>query len=319
VRIDWHKRLGGQKLSRIFENFDSEAKALWGNNIVDLRHTLHKRDLFTKEKLGAILDAIPEGHMAINTMGRAGHDTRTWSYCQRGDLSGVQLIDAVQQGRIWINAPKIQNVSKEFADLLEDMFGEIETHVPDFGVYRKSIGLLVSSPNAQVFYHADVPGQSLWQISGEKRIYIYPNHEPFLKATALENIIRRTTEEEVDYQPWFDKYAQVIDLKPGDMAHWPLNGPHRVENKDCLNISLTTEHWTPEIRRHYAVRFGNGVLRQFGWKPKSTDLYGPTAWAKFGLTAAWRLSGQQERQAFRPQMRFKLDTAEPGLLVPLVA
>lgn len=304
-------------MSRIFENFDPESQALWGDNIVKLRHTLHERDLFTDARLGAILDAIPEGRMAINTMGRKGHDAATWSYCQRGDLSGTQLIDATSQGRIWINVTKIQDIVPEFADLLDEVFAEIDENVPGLGVFRKSMGLLISSPNAQVFYHADVPGQALWQIRGQKRIWIYPNHEPFLKRPALEGIIRGTTEEEIQYQPWFDKHAEVVTLKPGDMAHWPLNGPHRVENEDCLNISITTEHWTPEIRRHFAVHYGNGILRQFGWKPRSTDLYGPNAWAKIGLTAAWRLSGQQKRQSFKRQMRFKLDSSAPGLLVPI--
>jgi hypothetical protein len=301
----------------IFENFDAEAEALWGNNTLKLRHTLHERPLFTDENLGRVLDAIPEHRMAINTMGREGHDTRTWSYCQRGDLSGEQLISAVQQGRIWINVTKIHETVPEFADLLEEMFAEIEGHVPDLGVFRKSMGLLISSPNAQVFYHADVPGQALWQIRGEKRIWIYPNHAPFLRGRDLENIIRGTTEEEVRYEPWFDKHAQVVDLAPGDMAHWPLNGPHRVENRDCLNISITSEHWTPEIRRHFAVQYGNGIMRQFGMTPKSNDLYGPNAWAKIAMTAAWRLSGQQKRQAYKRTMRFKLDTQAPGLLVPL--
>jgi hypothetical protein len=307
----------GNSMSGIFENFDSESTALWGENIVRLRHTLHQRDLFTDEKLGAILDAIPEGRMAINTMGRKGHDAASWSYCQRGDLSGTQLIEATSQGRIWINVTKIQDIVPEFSDLLDEVFAEIDENVPGLGIFRKSMGLLISSPNAQVFYHADVPGQALWQIRGEKRIWIYPNHEPFLKRPALEGIIRGTTEEEIQYEPWFDKHAEVVTLKPGDMAHWPLNGPHRVENKDCLNISITTEHWTPEIRRHFAVHYGNGILRQFGWQPKSTDLYGPNAWAKIGLTAAWRLTGQQKRQAFKRQMRYKLDSTAPGLLVPL--
>lgn len=304
-------------MSGIFENFDTEAQALWGNSIVKLRHKLHERDLFTDDKLGAMLDAIPEGRMAINTMGRKGHDVSTWSYCQRGDLSGKQLIDATGQGRIWINVIKIQETVPEFAALLDEVFAEIDENVPGLGVFRKSMGLLISSPGAQVFYHADVPGQALWQIRGEKRIWIYPNHAPFLKRPALEGIIRGTTEEEIHYEPWFDKYAEVVTLKPGDMAHWPLNGPHRVENADCLNISITTEHWTPEIRRHFAVHYGNGILRQFGWKPKSTDLYGPNAWAKIGLTAAWRLSGQQKRQSYKRQMRFKLDSNAPGLLVPI--
>lgn len=303
----------------IFESFAPEAAALWGNHVVALRHRLHERAQFGDDRLGRLLDAIPDDRMAINTMGRDGHDASTWSYCQRGDLSGAQMIEAVRQGRIWINVTKINESAPEFAELLDEIFDAIGVHLPDLRLLRKSMGLLISSPKAQVFYHCDVPGQALWQIRGEKRIYIYPNRAPFLKREDLENIIRGKTEEEIAYEPWFDRHAQIIDLGPGDMVHWPLNGPHRVENGDCLNISITTEHWTPQIRRHFAVHYGNGILRQLGWTPKSVDPYGPCAWSKFALTAAWRLSGQQKREAYRRTIRFRLDSTAPGLLVPLDA
>lgn len=301
----------------IFQSFDEQAKALWGAGVVKLRHNLHEREMFSNEALARMLDAIPENEMAINTMGREGHDVRTWAYCQRGELSGGELIDAVARGRIWINITKIDQKAPEYAALLDEMFREIGVAAPHLDVYRRSLGLLVSSPGAQVFYHADVPGQALWQIRGEKRIWIYPNGGPFLRRPDLENIIRGVTEEEIPYEPWFDAHAQVVDLAPGDMVHWPLNGPHRVENRDCLNVSVTTEHWTPEIRRHFAVHYGNGILRQFGYAPKSTDLYGPNAWAKFALTLAWRLSGQQKRQSYKRSTRFRLDASFPGLLRPL--
>ncbi|WP_099866407.1 cupin-like domain-containing protein [Pararhizobium haloflavum] len=301
----------------IFSDFDAVARALWGHHDVKLRHRLHERSLFSDAALGRILDAIPPGQMAINTMGRTGHDVRSWSYCERGDMSGEELIKAVNAGRIWINVTKANEIVPEFGALLSEMFGEIEANVPDLDVIRKSMGLLISSPNAQVFYHADVPGQSLWQIRGEKRIYIYPNREPFLRPADLENIIRGRTEEEVPYHAWFDRHAAVHDLAPGDMLHWPLNGPHRVENKDCLNISITTEHWTPEIRRHFGVQYGNGILRSAGLAPRSASVHGAAAYAKCALAVGWRLSGQQKRQSFRRTMKYRLDSREPGYLVPI--
>ncbi len=84
-----------------------------------------------------------------------------------------------------------------------------------------------------------------------------------------------------------------------------------------MNISITTEHWTPEIRRHFAVQYGNGILRRSAGRRSPRTSTGRPAWAKFGLTAAWRLSGQQKRQSFKRQMRFKLDSNAPELLVPL--
>ena len=163
----------------VFENFDHEARALWGNHIVKLKHRLHERALFSDQKLGAILDQIPEHRMAINTMGAGTHDAGSWSYCKRGDLSGTQLIDAVQQGRIWINVTKIADFVPEFADLMDEMFAEIEGNVEDLNVFRKSMGLLISSPNAQVFYHADVPGRRCGRSGAKSASGSIPTPNPF--------------------------------------------------------------------------------------------------------------------------------------------
>jgi hypothetical protein len=302
----------------IFENFDAEAGALWGHNLVRLRHRLHSDLAFSDERLGAFLDNIPDDQFTLTTMGE-GHDRRSWAHCTRGDLTGAELIRAVSQGRIWINISSINRLSDTFDDMLSRMFSEIKVHARDLDIVKASMGLLVSSPNARVFYHIDVPGQSLWQIRGEKRLYVYPNTRPFLDPADLENVVRRRQEEELHYEPWFDKHATIVDLKAGDMVHWPLNGPHRVENGNCLNISLTTEHWTPAINRHINVQYGNGILRDAGIPPRNAALYGPSALFKAGLSKAWWLSGQQKRQRFRPTLKYRLDSRTPGLLVPIDA
>ena len=75
-----------------------------------------------------------------------------------------------------------------------------------------------------------MPGQWLIQISGRKRVYVYPNTPPFLKPQDLEDIALLNREVDLPYAPWYDAHAQVFDLEPGQMLSWPLNAPHRVEN-----------------------------------------------------------------------------------------
>ena len=94
-----------------------------------------------------------------------------------------------------------------------------------------------------------------------KRVYVYPPVAPFLTPEQIERIILTGVEVGVDYVPWYDDYAVVADLGPGEMMHWPLHSPHRVDNHDCLNVSLTTEYWTDPIRRMVRMKSGNAVLR----------------------------------------------------------
>jgi hypothetical protein len=65
------------------------------------------------------------------------------------------------------------------------------------------------------------------------------------------------------------------------MLHWALNGPHRVANYDTLSVSITTEHWTPQVRRSYAMNYGNGLLRREAhWRPRSRSLDGTAFWSQ---------------------------------------
>jgi hypothetical protein len=253
-------------------------------------------------------------------MAEDGHRLESWSYCDRADLPGRVILETVKTGRLWVNMRKINEAHPRYAQLLEAIYTELQDYMPDFATFKRTCGLLISSPKAQVFYHADVPGQTLWQLRGRKRLHLYPGDAPFLKPENLENIIRGVTEEEIPYEPWFEDYATGYDLDPGDMLHWGLNRPHRVNNYDCLNVSITTEHWTPAIRRSFAMNYGNGILRQsLGWAPRSRALDGPAFWTKVGLTAAWRLSGQQKRQSFKRRNRYRIAPGAPGGVVEIGA
>ena len=96
----------------------------------------------------------------------------------------------------------------------------------------------------------------------------------------------------MDYAPWYDEHAAVVDLNPGEMLHWPLNSPHRVDNHDCLNVSMTTEYWTDPIRRNVMMNCGNAVLRhKLGITPRSHSL------ERAGLLAQGSAAGR--RQALR--------------------
>jgi quercetin dioxygenase-like cupin family protein len=124
------------------------------------------------------------------------------------------------------------------------------------------------------------------------------------------------TEEEIPYDPKYDEEALVYDLKPGEMVHWPLNCPHRVVNEDCLNISVTTEHWTDDIRKSFAVNYANGVLRRnFGMKELSQSIEGTSVYAKAALAVAWRkLKLDQTKKVVR-MVDFTLDPqAETGIV-----
>ena len=144
---------------------------------------------------------------------------------------------------------------------------------------------------------ADLPGQSLWQIHGRKRVYVYPNTPPFITPSSLRTSRCSRSRSICRYDPAYDKSAQVFEIGGGEMLHWPLNAPHRVENLDCLNVSMTTEYWTEEIRRSQMINMANGILRhKAGVAPKSRATTGAGFWAKAAMQAGVKRTGPLEKR-----------------------
>eukprot|EP00873_Tetraselmis_striata_P005794 jgi/Tetstr1/426058/TSEL_001613.t1 len=229
----------------------------WDNEIVRIRHRFAESSLFSDEALADLVAKNPDAVREIATMDPGREDAREWRDSGLTAADPATLFDAVASGALWVNIGHL--------------------------------GILISSPNARVYYHADVPGQGLLHIRGEKRIWLYPGADPFLKPEELERIITTAAGEEIAYDPSFDEAATVIDLTPGDGLFWPLNWPHRVVNGKSLNVSATVEYHTRTSRRHFAMNYANGVMRQvFGLTPKSRAIEGPGFWTKAAFAYAWR-------------------------------
>ncbi|MEM7214274.1 MAG: hypothetical protein AAF423_01930 [Pseudomonadota bacterium] len=289
------------------ENFGEEARLL--------HHRLSDTGLFTHEALAELIDKFPPESYNLNTMGY-DPENPVWREGTVKNANGKDVISAIEQGRMWLNLRAVDQHDTRYAELLNDIFDEFEGYVPRFETFKRKFGILISSPKVQVFYHADIPGQSLWQVEGRKRVYVYPNRAPYLAPKHLEGIMLGETEEEIPYDPKFDEDALVYDLKPGEMVHWPLNCPHRVVNEDCLNISVTTEHWTSDIRKSFAVNYANGVLRRrLGMKDLSQSISGPSVYAKAALAVAWRNLKLDRSKKFVRMIDFAVDpNAETGIV-----
>jgi len=299
----------------IIQPLEPQQRELWGKQTIKLRHNLASLDLFSDDSLAKLIETAAPKSLAIHTEG--GKDPSDWPVVARGEAPGAQVLDAARQGKLWINLVGITEWDSRFAELADQIFAEFANQMPGLDVVKRKLGVLISSPMATVHYHVDIPGQAIWQLRGRKRFLIFPASEPFLKPAELEAAVRSATYGVASYQPWYDDYAEVHDLEPGDALHWPLNGPHRIENSDELSVSLTSEHWTADIRRRYAMNYGNGLLRRYGWTPRSRSVSGPAFWAKVGLTAAYRRSGLQNKLGYQRIPTFVVDPDGPNGVRPL--
>jgi hypothetical protein len=114
--------------------------------------------------------------------------------------------------------------------VLHTIYAEIDDNVTGgYSTFNRISDILISSPSAQVYYHSDHNGQTLWQVHGSKRVYVYPNEPPFLTKKMLEYTALYSDETSVTYDPSYDQSASIYELKAGQMLDWPLFSPHRVE------------------------------------------------------------------------------------------
>lgn len=302
----------------VLTGWEETYAAVWGHQPLRIAHGLHDMPLFSLASLADLIDRYPRDKYGLVHMG-AATERRFWREGEIGGLPGARVIEAIANGRMWLNLRNVDTVDPRFREVLDAMFAELTRRVPGFAPAKATCGILISSPNAQVYFHADLPGQHLWQIAGRKHVHVYPCSPPFITPQNLEDIAVFDVEVDVPYAPWYDGYAQVFELAPGQMLSWPLNAPHRVVNADCLNVSMTVSFVTDSIRRLQNVNLANGLLRhRFGYAAGSRAITGPGYWSKAILQKALRDSRwvKRERNA-RRSVDFRLDPDAIGRVIEM--
>ena len=305
----------------VLVNWTDDQSALMEKGILLAQHRLQELPIFTDDGLARLLDMHPREDLNVYTM---GHDHRDEDW-RRGDIngySGEKLLEALRKGRLWINVLRLLKHHQEFRDLVDKIYRELEGYCPDFRSFRYSANLLISSPTALVCYHADAPLNMLWHLRGKKRAWVYPLDKPgILSPEAREGVFAPGEEgEELPYHDSFDQDAEVFDLLPGQMLTWPQNTPHRIVNQEGLNVSLSTEHYTPEARRRQSVYLANRTFRR--WLPLPFDserLYGPGPLLKVTSFRILRRIGLVPTAENNLPATFKVDLQAPDCVANFAA
>lgn len=274
-----------------------------------VKHQLLDTGLFDDGALLDLFDRHDPGELLVYRMGDDHRNLDDFKYGSRGGLSAAELLEAVKAGQLWLNIINLTRQHSEFRELVDAMYEQLEDTVPGFTTVFRSANLLVSSPTSQVFYHADAPLNMLWHLRGEKRVWVYPSSEKFAPREWVEMIFTRESDDDLPYKPDFDQYATAFDLKPGDMLTWPQNTPHRVENICGMNVSLTTEHYTPRAMKKRMTYLSNHYLhRWFGLPTTGVALDGPSAALKrTAFRVARRLPWLHEARESDDRSTFSLD------------
>ncbi len=283
-------------------------------------HDLHESELFGDAALIALIDRYPRDKLEVFTMGYDPAATGQWFFgrpktIQGTELDGRALLDGVKAGRLWLNLRKVNHHDPVIHDLCERLFADIRRESGQ-RTLKEDLGLLISSPNAHVFYHLDIPLVMLWQVRGVKTLYLYPPQAPCLAERDREAVALRESDEQLTYRPEWDDLALRHDLKPGEMMTWVQTAPHRIVNSGMVNISLSIEFMTPKAVWKANVLYANGCLRRwFGLDPSMTRSWPVWEPLKVVFARAVKVLGGFKGHKSPLKPSFSLDATQPGRIV----
>ncbi|MHA6289485.1 hypothetical protein [Maricaulis sp. CAU 1757] len=303
-------------MQRFASSWSDEAKRKFRREPMVVRHNYHEHHLFSDLALAALIERHPRDLIDFCTMGDDATDHDSWRAGDPGSLSGLELLEVVRTGKLWIHLRHAMDGDAEYRPIFEAMLEDMCKASPGFRPLQSEAGILISSPRAQVFLHSDVSETMLWHMRGVKRFRTYPPRQPYLNPLDMESVLHHDKTEDIPFDPAWDKDAFTVDLHPGMATNWPLHGPHRIENQSDLNVSVPFEISTPESRRANAVLYTNGWLRRhWGWQPESTRTDTVAGLAKqafaMALKVKLKLFGATERPMPKSERTFDIDPDAP--------
>jgi len=273
----------------------------FGHKAVVARHRLHELDLFSDAALIEVLQNHPRHQLQAFTMGSDPSRIGDWKPVDTAGATGKDMLAAIERGRLWFHLFHMQDVDSRYRVLLEGLFSELSHVLPTFRPFNTSATLIVSSPTALVYYHADPQLNLLWHIRGSKRVWSYPaGDRELIDQEMMEDIFASYVDEEVPYKSEFDRKATVYKLDAGDVICWPLNSPHRVTNLNGINVSLSTVYETEESYRRKLVYNANRFFRRsWGLPLWSTKETGVSSCIKRSAFRLFRKAGAVDRPGRR--------------------
>lgn len=276
-----------QDIGQIISDGPTSKTMRFGADLGVYQHTLHQNALFSGAALAQLLDSYPREKLEIFTVGA---DQKSVDKSRRGSaesLNGAQLLDAVKKGRIWMRLRGANKAAAGYQQIADKMFAELHQMHHGLTTFSHDVGVIISSPGLQEFYEFEMPLTALFQVRGEKTLRVWDAREPYIRDEHLETQALTGLAPAVEFNPIWNEDAQSVALKPGLMATWAQNSPHRLINSDALNVALYAAFMTPAALLRANVIYGNAVMRRkFGLGQRLVAAPTPFNLLKMGLVRA---------------------------------
>ena len=249
-----------------------------GRDIVVTRHRIGELPLATHQRLADIIDEHPRDAVSVHTMGTNPSHKSQWRRGQLGRVNGRQLIDAVENRRLWIALENADRFQESIRSTSQRLMQEIADCHVGLRISDLRTKLIFASPGAIQYYRCDPRPTIRWQLHGQQTVLAYPSRAPFLRQSTFEDVCISGAGNRIYFEPAFDEHAERLRVEPTQMISLPQSTPYRVT---CAGLSvwLQTEYDDQASIRYRNISQANRTLRQ--WLP--------AAWCEHqttGLTAS---------------------------------
>ncbi|WDR01742.1 hypothetical protein PSQ19_13470 [Devosia algicola] len=118
--------------NQILTDWQPHHASLFGNHSLALAHNLAASSLFTDEALARLIENSPREAYHVNYSQKTPGNPPKRREGEIKNLSGLEVLDTVRNGNIWVNLTAPGTVDSAYTDLLNAIYAEFEERVPGF-------------------------------------------------------------------------------------------------------------------------------------------------------------------------------------------
>jgi hypothetical protein len=261
-----------QGLEAIFEAEPSLFRDRLNRAHFVFRHRLSDHPLFATPRLVTLCERIRQSatpkHYAVFQAGRGSPQAKFTAVSRDQDPAAVMA--GLAEGDGLLRLSMVQEHDDDFRSLHETILGEADA-LSGFALGREigwsSMTLLMSAPGIVTPYHLDHQSNLLFQIRGNKTIWIFDAADRrVLGETAIERFYGGDTYA-ADYREEMQAEGVAFDLTPGLGVHNPPLGPHWVRNGAEVSLSTSINFSLAACEARARVYQVNRSLRALGLMP----------------------------------------------------
>jgi hypothetical protein len=213
-----------------------------------------------------------------------------WDGAAPRSCSFGEAVDTLPRSNSWIILKRVHE-DAEYAPVLRQCLDEVQRLTGcnlKREVSSRTMSVILSSPGRVTPYHMDSDCNFLFQVQGEKTIYVFDaNDRSVVTAPELERFWKGD-DHAAPYRERTQDRSSAFGLQPNNGVHVPVAFPHWVRNGAGVSVSVSINFKFRKER--YDVHRANHLLRKSGLRPRPVGCSPAGDRLKAGAYGAVRLT-----------------------------